>query len=76
MVTGYDETGILRDQDGNPIPQYYDSIAKVFKPLVEFMVYGAGDANRPATGSYTGHGYMSVETGRIWLWSGSGWVEQ
>jgi len=74
-VTGYDEVSILRDKDGLPIPQYYDSIAGVFKPLVESVIFGAGDGNRPVSGKYTGQGYFSIETARIWFWDGSDWVE-
>jgi hypothetical protein len=29
----YDSTSLLRDQDGNFIPQYYDPTAAVFKPI-------------------------------------------
>ncbi len=32
---GYDLVTILTDHDGNPIPQYYDTVAGEFKPLTE-----------------------------------------
>lgn len=31
----YSNVSILRDKDGNPIPQYLDSVEGVFKPLTE-----------------------------------------
>ena len=76
-VTGYDAVAILTDLNGKPIPQYYDSIGLVFKPLVEGAVYGSGDVNIPAAGKYMGQPYMSIETQRVWMWDDdeSSWVE-
>jgi len=74
-VTGYDLVAILTDLNGKPIPQYYDSIAGVFKPLTELIVFGAGDGNRPIAGEYVGQMYQSVETGNAWRWSGTDWED-
>ncbi len=74
-VTGYDETKILRDEDGNPIPQIYDPVEGEFVPFVYRIIYGAGDGNRPATGQFVAQGFFSIETQRLWLWDGSDWVE-
>jgi hypothetical protein len=74
-VTNYNEASVLRDQDGNPIPQYYDTVNSVFKPLTEGTIFGAGDVNRPASGEYSGQIFFSIATQRIWLWDGSDWVE-
>jgi hypothetical protein len=72
---GYTSVAILRDLNGDPIPQYYDTIAGEFKPLTELVVYGAGDGNRPASGEYVGQVYQSVETGNAWRWSGTAWED-
>jgi len=72
--TNYDETSILRDQDGNPIPQYYDTVNSVFEPLTEGAVFGAADANRPVAGEYMGQVYFSIETQSIWIWDETDWV--
>jgi hypothetical protein len=72
---GYSSVAILRDLNGDPIPQYYDTIAGEFKPLTELVVYGAGDGNRPASGEYVGQVYQSVETGNAWRWSGTAWED-
>ncbi len=82
---GYDATQILKDQDGKPIPQWYDAVDGVFRPLTgkelpvsNIELWGADTSTRPdADAVDVGTIFIAINGGdhTAYQSDGTSWVE-
>ena len=73
----YQNTEILKDQKGQPIPQYLDPSTGLFKPLVKGDFVGYSTDTKP-TITYYNHGttisFLELDTGVVYIYDGTDWV--
>lgn len=79
MAYPWEDTTILRDRLGAPIPQAWDSVKKRFVPYeraaTQMDYYGATIGDRPAANAVpVGAVFMAVQTQEIWQTDGTSWV--
>jgi len=74
---GYATEAILRDLNGDPIPQYFDVVADEFKPLTEAMMsedyYGTSASVKP-TPEAIGAAFYEFDTRTYYIWDGATWA--
>lgn len=74
---GYDDKSILRDADGNPIPQIWDDVANDFVPY-RIMEYAGKSGDEKPTGAPVGSTYLEIDAVagalNVYLYDGEEWV--
>ena len=72
----YNTNAILRDTNGDPIPQYYDVVAGEFKPLTEASFgeehFGLSTDTKP-TPEKVGALFYEIDTRIFHIWDGTSW---
>lgn len=69
----YGDKTILRDADGNPIPQIWDDVANDFVPYQVTTYYGLSADTKP-TVTTVGIVYFAIDTGTVYMWDGTSWT--
>lgn len=81
---GYSTKTLLRDAQGNPIPQYFDPVEDTFKPLENpSEISLSGSYTRLSTepkptasdGVVDGNDLLEVDTGRVFVFYKGVWRE-
>lgn len=75
---GYKDTSILRDINGDPIPQFYNELTKKFEVLrgdPTFTLYGNSVEVKPIIDMIKGIRYFEIDTGNVFIYDGQEWVE-
>lgn len=79
---GYQDKEILRDKNGNPIPQYFDVQDDSFKPMTNETVQRTTETGRyigystsPKPKGKHGEAFIELDTSKVFLHDGSDWIE-
>lgn len=69
----YKDRELLKDLRGNPIPQEFDPVADVYKPLTRKNFYGYSTDTKPLTAD-EGSTYYEYDTKKGYIFDGTTWV--
>lgn len=69
----YGDAVILKDVDGNPIPQSYNVATKKFEVLKETVFVNSTDTK--PLGVDKGDTLFEIDTSKVFVYSGTEWVE-
>jgi len=65
---------ILRDEQGNPIPQIWDEATNDFVPYRVMTYYGNSTDAKP-TVTTVGVRFVELDTKKVFVWNGITWGE-
>lgn len=69
----YKDRELLKDLRHNPIPQEFDPVADVYKPLTKKNFYGYSNETKPTTVD-KGATYYEFDTKKGYVFDGTTWV--
>jgi hypothetical protein len=69
----YNNKDILKDAKGNPIPQIFDPVDDVYKPLTQMNYYGYSTETKP-TNVPKNATFYEYDTRKGYIFTGSTWV--
>ena len=76
----YNTKSLKRDQNGNPIPQYFDTNTDDYLPLTQKQLFeetrdlrGLSTDTKPTTGIPLYATFLELDTGKLYYWTGSVW---
>lgn len=74
----YQNQSILRDTNGDPIPQYYNEMTKQFEPLKGsevYTIYRNSNEMKPTEDIDKGVSLFEIDTTKVYMFDGQRWVE-